>query len=550
MKIIDFSPSNENIFIIADDLDYLKVIENESTVIFNSQYPEDETIDAKYVCFSHNGIYVVYVNDTNSLHSNNNKLTIMEYSELFETNVVGGRIINSVFMTDHEIINYKLSPNNNHVAILFTCRETYRDTINGVKTVSDGTLPIEHQNKNILNVYDFTAGHQRLIFQKIFNNEIIFSLSEINTLAIISYGEDIDQEDVGDNSEICVYDLTTGNKTMQQYITNKIELIQYYPAIAPYNNHLVLITLSSNYEKNMRILDLENNFTEIYNKSLNRAITVYSIDINTNGHIALGTDNGLDIYHSFDGRDDDYVKLFENETIVDISFSADSRKVAVASMVFDGQIRSHRNIFKIFDLAENTIIYNSIDDADHESEWEHFSVEEQNHQIDDPELDTCVVPPTNVEKLTQHGNQSCFNIIEGKDEDNIGNYLAESNDNLVIFYKNPEQADFFATCLTFTALKTFLKDPNSVYYECVPEKPFPDYCQEPPEYLKIPSQNNIYVSYNDMKRKFIQRQNMIFLELEKVVDETVSYNVSKTMDGMSGWHCGEGTSINVYRIIF
>jgi hypothetical protein len=119
-----------------------------------------------------------------------------------------------------------------------------------------------------------------------------------------------------------------------------------------------------------------------------------------------------------------------------------------------------------------------------------------------------------------------------------------------IFYKNPEQADFFATCLTFAALKSFLKDPNSVYYECVPEKPFPDYCQEPPEYLKIPSQNNIYVSYSAIKDKFIHRQNMIFLELEKTVEETVSYNVSKTMDAISGWHCGKGTSINVYRIIF
>ena len=128
--------------------------------------------------------------------------------------------------------------------------------------------------------------------------------------------------------------------------------------------------------------------------------------------------------------------------------------------------------------------------------------------------------------------------------------MAESNDNIVIFYKNPEQADFFATCLTFTALKRFLKDPKSVYYGCVPQKPFNDYYKEQPEYLKIPSQNNIYVSYSDIKRKFIQRQNMIFLELEKTVEETVSYNVSITMEALSGWHCGKGTSINVYRIIF
>lgn len=554
MKIIDFSPSNENIFIIADDQNYLNVIENESTVIFNSQYPEGETIHAKYVSFSHDGNNVVYVNETHT-----SKLTIMEYTELFEINVDGGRIINSVFITDGEIINYKLSPNYNHIAILFTCRETYSDTINGVKSISDGTLPGEYQNKNILHVYDFTPGHQRLIFQKNFDNEIIFSLSKINTLAIVSYGEHIDEDDeddVDDYSEISIYDLTTGNKTMQKYLRNDIEyivnIIQYYPELVPNNNHLVLITTSSNGEKNMRILDLENNFTEIYNKSLNREITVHSIAINTNGHIALGTDNGLDLYHTFDGGDDDYDKLFVNDTIVDISFTTNSEKVAVASSVYDRQLQSHINIFKIFDFVEDTIIYNSSDDDDYESEeeWEQFSVEEEDHEIDDPELDTCVVPPANVEKLTQHRDQSCFNVIEGKDEDNIGNYLAESNDNIVIFYKNPEQADFFATCLTFTALKRFLKDPKSVYYGCVPQKPFNDYYKEQPEYLKIPSQNNIYVSYSDIKRKFIQRQNMIFLELEKTVEETVSYNVSITMEALSGWHCGKGTSINVYRIIF
>ena len=556
MKIIDYCPSNENIFIIADDQNYLKVIQNEETVIFNSQDLDGHPIHAKYVCFSHDGNNVVYLDEPHDLFSESSKLTIMEYSELLKNNIDGERVINCAFSTDGEIINYKLSPNYNHIAILFTCRETYSDTINGVKTISDGTLTSEYQYKNVLHVYDFTPGHQTLVFHKIYNedNEIIFSLSEINTIAIVSDGEDIDEDDVGDYSEICIYDLPTGNKTMQKYLRNDIEynvsLIQYYPELVTNNNHLVLITTSSNGEKNMRILDLENHFREIYNKMLNRDIDVHSIAINSNGHIALGTDNGLDLYHSLDPGHDDFDKLFVNDTIVDISFTSNNEKVAVASSVYDRQLQTHISIFKIFDFAENVVIYNSNDDDDSESEWEHYSVEEEDHVIDDPDLDTCVVPPANVEKLTQYGNQSCFNVIEGKDEDNIGNYLAESSDNIVIFYKNPEQPDFFATCLTFTALKTFLKDPNSVYYSCVPEKPFDDYYKEQPEYLKIPSQNNIYVSYSDIKRKFIQRQNMIFLELEKTVEETVSYNVSITMDALSGWHCGKGTSINVYRIIF
>jgi hypothetical protein len=356
MKIIDFSPSNENIFILANDQNYINVIENESTVIFNSEYPEGETIHAKYVSFSHDGNNVVYVNDTPT-----SKLTITEYTELFEINVDGGRITNSVFITDGEIINYKLSPNYNHIAILFTCRETYSDTINGVKSILDGTLPGEYQNKNILHVYDFTPGHQRLIFQKIFDNEIIFSLSEINTIAIVSYGEDIDEDDdVDDYSEIGIYDLTTGDKTMQKYLRNDIEyivnLIQYYPELVPNNNHLVLITTSSNGEKNMRILDLENNFTEFFNRHLDREITVFSIAINTNGHIALGTDNGLDLYHTFIGDDNDYEKFFGNDTIVDISFTTNSEKVAVASSVYDRHLQSNINIFKIFDFTQDTII--------------------------------------------------------------------------------------------------------------------------------------------------------------------------------------------------
>jgi hypothetical protein len=73
---------------------------------------------------------------------------------------------------------------------------------------------------------------------------------------------------------------------------------------------------------------------------------------------------------------------------------------------------------------------------------------------------------------------------------------------------------------------------------------------DPPEYLKIPSQNNIYVSYSDIKHKYMQRQNMIFLEYEKKVDETISYNVSISNNTVSGWHCGNGTNIDVYRIIF
>jgi len=555
MKIIDYCPSNDNIFIITDDENYLKVIENEETVIFNSQ--EGETINARYVCFSHDGNNIVYLDDTNDLYE---KLTIMEYSELFEINVDGGRIINFVFTTDGDIINYVLSPNYNHIAILFTCRETYSDTENGVKNILDGTFPMEYQYKNILHVYDFTTGHKRLIFSKIYNedNEIIFTLSEMNTIAIVSEGEDIDIDDLGEYSDLCIYDLITGNKTIQKYLRNdteyRVNLIQFYPELFPYNNHLVLITNSLNREKNMRILDLENDFREIYNKRLNEDDIVFSIAINSNGHIALGTDNGLDIYHSLDRSDNDYDKLFENDTIVDISFTQNSEKVAIATSVYDRVLQTHIYPFKIFDFSEGAIIYNSNphddDDDDSESEWEHYSVDEEDHVIDDPELDTCIVPPTNVEKLTQHGNQSCFNVIEGKDEDSIGNYLAESSENIVIFYKNPEQADFFATCLTFTALKTFLKDPKSVYYSCVTDKPFEDYYKEPPEYLKIPSQTNIYVNYNDIKRKFIQRQNMIFLELEKKVEETVSYNVSITGVELSGWHCGKGTSINVYRIIF
>ena len=79
------------------------------------------------------------------------------------------------------------------------------------------------------------------------------------------------------------------------------------------------------------------------------------------------------------------------------------------------------------------------------------------------------------------------------------------------------------------------------------------YWNNPPEYLKIPAPNNIYVNYNHMKTKYRQRQNMIFLETDgqrDIIEKTVSYDVSYTMNAVSGWHCQKGTNINVYHIIF
>ena len=89
-----------------------------------------------------------------------------------------------------------------------------------------------------------------------------------------------------------------------------------------------------------------------------------------------------------------------------------------------------------------------------------------------------------------------------------------------------------------------------IFYGCVPGKDFRRYWHDPPQFLKIPGSHTIFVDYQDMKQKYMQRQNMIFVVNSFCVAKTISYDASYFMRFISSNHCQKGSIINVYRIIF
>jgi len=355
MKLIDYSPSNENLVVIASNDYNLKVINDNHTILFNTEDLQDQYFPVASVSFTHDGNNIV-IGQPSYQYQGIEKIVIIPYNELIQNNLDASIL---TFSTDIRIINYKVSPNNNHIAILFFCNLHYSNSIHG--------LVQDHQGRTILHVYDFTPGHQSLVFEKIFNhNEILFSLSNLNTIAIVRHEDDLDEDDIDDFTILSIYDLITGDNTMNKYLRQDIEyrvsLLEYYPELVPNHNNLVCITTSYNGDKNMRILDLEHMFEEIYNKPLDREKEFNSITINTAGNIALGTDNGLELYHTFDGGDDDYDHLFINDDIHNMSFSSNNQKIGVSLSVWDEQLQMPTYISKIYDIEHDTIIYNSADD--------------------------------------------------------------------------------------------------------------------------------------------------------------------------------------------
>ena len=173
----------------------------------------------------------------------------------------------------------------------------------------------------------------------------------------------------------------------------------------------------------------------------------------------------------------------------------------------------------------------------------------EDEDLEDPDLDV-VSPnqPSDVEKLEKYHNESCFDVINLTDEV-IGDFLSDPG-NLVIFYRHPGSDNFFANCLTFDTLKKYLKDPEYIFYSCVEGKDFRTYHTEAPQYLKIPGRTTIFVRYDVIKRKYIERQNMIFLEFEMDINKTITYSASNTMRFISSNHCQDGSDIPLYNIIF
>ena len=169
--------------------------------------------------------------------------------------------------------------------------------------------------------------------------------------------------------------------------------------------------------------------------------------------------------------------------------------------------------------------------------------------IDDASLDAVYqYQSPDADRLDRYKSERCFDVINQSDEV-IGDYLYDHH-NLVIFYRPPDSHHFFANCLTFDTLKNYLKDPKYIFYSCVEGKDFRTYHREAPQYLKIPGRTTIFVSYDIIKRKYMERQNMIFLEFEKDISKTITYSASNTMIHISSNHCQDGSSIPLYNVVF
>ena len=160
--------------------------------------------------------------------------------------------------------------------------------------------------------------------------------------------------------------------------------------------------------------------------------------------------------------------------------------------------------------------------------------------------------PENI--ISLNSSASCFDSFEGN-EPVISEFLNESCDNLVIFYRPAGRREFIAACCTFTQLRTFLKDGSHLFFQCVARKSWESYskdseAQRGPHFLKLFTQSgNIFVDYKQMKQKYIERQNMIFLDFDRIVPLTISYGMSAEMQQVGANHCQDRSAIDVYKII-
>jgi hypothetical protein len=543
MKSISYLNTNENVFLFSDP--ELNIVENWELVEYNENGNDPLVINNistsfndQYILYKYN--YVGELSDTRDLYDID-QLNIMSYDRLrrgdFQNNIFK-------FRTDEDIMDIIVSKYRNHVAVVFTVVDIYSVFMNG----EVARYPLNRndtEGKIFLHVYDFTEGNSRLILNKEYNRFIKVALSGIDTIAI-DYG-DCNQH----NKIFEIYDLNTGNNILtvndQSIINFNILCMQYFPTTEQLPNHLLLITFDMQQIIQMRVINLQVSFIEIFRNNVDDIIR--SIDISRNGHIGLAGANGLLFYNSFGVE---AVHLYQGHYISDLSFSLSGDNIAVSINNFNEihqELTPSVSVYNI--IYQNTLF--TYDEEDEDEEWEDLDGEDEEEEdivIDDPELDACFIPSTDPQKLAQYGNKNCFDTIQ-LNEEQIGEYLSEDRDNIVIFYKQPNDPDFLATCLTFTGLKKYLKDPKHVFYRCAEIKDPRTYYTQRPEFLKIPTQTHtIFVSYQDMKAKYMQRQNMIFLEHSGKVERTITYDASFNMAFVSGNHCQDGSVIDVYRIIF
>jgi len=547
MKSISYLNTNENVFLYSDP--ELNIVDNWELVVYNENVNEQLNINNistsfndQYILYKYN--YVGELSDTHDLYDID-QLNIMSYDRLRR-----GDFQNSMFKfrTDEDIMDIIVSKYRNHVAIVFTVIDLYYVFMNGVEARQQLSRN-DTEGKFFLHVYDFTEGNSRLILNREYNRVIKVALSGIDTIAI-DYG-DSNQHD----KTFEIYDLNTGNNILtvndQSIINYNILCMMYLPPTEQLPNHLVLITYDMHQaleQSHLRVINLQVSFIEIWQNVVNDYINC--IDIARNGRIGLGGEDGLLFYYSFGAE---AVHIYQGLSIDDVSFSPSGDNIAVSINSFNEINQETPPRVSVYSLTYDYILFGEQDededDQDEDEQWEDYD-DDEDIVIDDPELDTCIVPPTNPEKLAQYANTNCFDTIQ-LNEEKIGEYLRTDSDNIVIFYKQPSDSNFLATCLTFTGLKKYLKDAKHVFYRCEEGKDPRIYYQQRPEFLKIPTQSHtLFVNYNDIKQKYMQRQNMIFLEFSERVDTTMSYDASITMNYVSSNHCQHGSVIEVYHIIF
>jgi len=533
MKIIDYSPTDDNLFISCDD--GIVSVHNELGIVYTSR---GKDIDVQYVSFSHDSNHVLVVSEMQ------NKLSVMSYNDLL-TDIENVENTRFIFDTSGQIIDFVVSPNKNQVAILFSVQDRFFDSVNGLTRI-----PKANHKKRFLHVYDFTPGNSRLIFEKLFVNiDIEISLSEIDTIAISVNRSHVDFDD------IFIYNLNNGDMVYTSELSYTIISMKYFPECDLYHNTLLLIILDSDENTQMHIVKADN-FEIIFSRIIEDSC--YSVDISHNTQIAISTANSGVLY--FKTPTDEPIQLLADKIIQHLSFSSTGGKLGVASIVKIVNSQKFYDI-TIFNLLgdedeDDDNSESETDEDDDDSEWEtDDDFEDSEFKINDPELDMVIpIQPTNDTKLKIHSSDQCFDIMDTNTEIMIGNYLSntpDNIDNIVIFYKQQFNDKFYAICLTFTALKKFLTEPINIFYGCDGREDLDSYSLEPFQYLKIFSHTQtIFVSYSDIKQKYMQRQNMIFLDYHERVENTISFEASASKNHFSAWHCQEGTSIDVFKIIF
>lgn len=550
MKLIDFSKTDNNQLLSCLGGN-IKLINTRA----RARQPEitfQDRGDVKSVSYSYNGQHVIYVNE------NKSKLNIITYNALTNSD------LNSVFtfLSDIIIIDFIVSPIHNHVAIIFIAQSNITISTDGQHRINP-----ENSNKMGLHIYDFTPGNSRLLFERYEDDLRNMSFSEDNKFAI-SGGFNV----TGQHCGLIIVDLATGNIISHGLEISAIEIIYLYPNLTHprrSSNRILVISINDDDIRNIEIRDT-NTLELIHARQTN--LFIFDVYVKSSGEIILATDNGIYCF-TMTFIDREVVPIFREYYISEITYSINRDRIGLLTLGPDPEnINSSKpdNIF-IYDFAPRINIMYQSNPNPGQYRWRHQVQEEpfirmipdapvvnpptgvvsSEPEIYDTQLDIAVAtPPSNAVKLKKYGKKQCFDIFNTSEEI-IGNYLTSNTDNLVIFYKYSGDDDFQASCLTFSALKTYLKDPNYVFYRCIDRKDYRTYQAEPPEFLKLPTQSgNLFVDYQLMKQKYMQRQNMVFLEHGEQIPKTITLIASLSMHFVSRNHCQEGSVIDVYRIIF